>query len=342
MSAENAQAALITKLAAAWPPEKWRDVSVLVAVSGGADSVALARGLNQLRVAGEGRLVLAHYNHRLRGEESDADQHFVEALANELGSEAIVEAASASSPASEASLRDLRYAFFKRAADQSGARYVATGHTADDQVETVLFNILRGTGLAGLAGIPRVRELTEAATILRPLLDTTRMEVLEFLMKSGAPFREDSTNASTNYTRNRIRHDLLPQLERDYNPQVRDAIRRLSQIAGEADDLVDAAVRRLLSNIKRLVPGGVELQTRPLLHGSELVARAALMQAWKWENWPLAEMSFEKWDELLAFAREPAPSGETHVCPRMFPGGIRAEKQGGVLRLTRPGGGTDL
>ena len=344
MNAQSPQPSLIAKLAAFWPPDQWRDVTVLVAVSGGADSVALARGLFQVRETGEGRLVLAHFNHRLRGEESDADQRFVEDLAGELGAPTIIESApspphplSPSPPlAPEAALRDLRYAFLKRAANQTGARYVATAHTADDQVETVLFNILRGTGLAGLAGIPRVRALTEAATIVRPLLDVTRSEVLEYLQQLDQAFREDASNECTDYARNRIRHQLLPLLERDHNPHVRQAIRRLSLIAQEADEVVEARARRFLSRHKRLWGEDVTIQTRPLRHSPDLVARTALMLIWRWQGWPAADMSFEKWDELLAFAREPAKGDGPHIAPRTFPGGIRAEKQGGVLRLTRP------
>jgi tRNA(Ile)-lysidine synthase len=174
--------ALLTKLAGDWPPEQWRDVTVLVAVSGGADSVALLRGLCALRSAGDGRLVIAHFNHRLRGAESAADQTFVEELGQQQALRVILGSRDGDGRASsEETLREQRYQFLRQAADQAGARYVAIAHTADDQVETVLHNILRGTGLAGLAGIPRVRPLTEAATLIRPLLGATRAEVLAFL-----------------------------------------------------------------------------------------------------------------------------------------------------------------
>ncbi|HEX5104177.1 MAG TPA: tRNA lysidine(34) synthetase TilS, partial [Pirellulaceae bacterium] len=200
---------LISKLATDWPPDEWRDVTVLVAVSGGADSVALLRGLHQLKAAGEGRLVLAHFNHRLRGAESDADQALVEELARRLGLEAVVGARGREGEGergrSEESLRELRYEFLAAAADKVGARFVATAHTADDQVETVLMNVLRGTGLAGLAGIPRVRRLTDAATLIRPLLNVTRAEVLEYLHSLGQSYRDDATNQSADYTRNRVR-----------------------------------------------------------------------------------------------------------------------------------------
>jgi len=338
MTATNRPLALIEKLAAAWPVEKWRDVTVLVAVSGGADSVALATALRELRPSGEGRLVLAHYNHRLRGAESDADQALVEEIGRQMRLEVIVGAGGGdgTSATSEDSLRSLRYQFLVEAASQCGARYVTTAHTADDQVETVLFNILRGTGLAGLVGIPRVRALTEAATLVRPLLDVSRDEVLEYLQRLGKSFRDDSSNASSRYTRNRIRHELLPLLEREYHPNVRQSIARLSRIAEEADQFVEARARRLLSRYKRLFGDDVEIETRPLRRSPELVARAALMLIWRWQGWPLADMSFEKWDQLLAFAREPATDDNPRIAPRMFPGGIRAERQGEILRLRCP------
>lgn len=342
MNAQSPPPSLVAKLAASWPPDQWRDVTVLVAVSGGADSVALARGLHQLRKEGEGRLILAHFNHRLRGEESDADQRFVEVLASELGCEILAESAPSSSLVPEpslvpeAALRDLRYAFLKRAADRSGARYVATAHTADDQVETVLFNILRGTGLAGLAGIPRVRAFTQAATIVRPLLDVTRMEVLDYLLRIGAPFREDSSNASETYARNRIRRQLLPLLEREYNPRVREAISRLSRIAVESNEFIDATTRDAATQLLRPIPQGLQILCPVLEVASDFFGRAILMQAWRWQGWPEQDMGYDEWQALLVLARSPPFPDEGWLPPRMFSGGIRAEKQGGVLRLTRP------
>ncbi len=339
MTATNRTNSLTDKLAAAWPPEKWRDVTVLVAVSGGADSVALARALGELRQAGEGRLVLAHYNHHLRGAESDEDQALVERLAEQLGMHAIVDSASpppltnsSSSPrqpASEDALRSQRYEFLAAAAGQVGARYVATAHTADDQVETVLANFLRGTGLAGLAGIPRARQLTNAATLIRPLLDVTRAEVVEYLRQINQPFREDSSNATLDYTRNRIRHELLPLLARDFNPQVRAAILRLSRLAGEADDEITGLAADLAAQNVQPISGGIEIPVVRLLAMSDFLARSLLRAAWRSQGWPEQEMGLAEWQVLLELVRNPA------AAPRTFPGAIRAEFARGVLRLTR-------
>ena len=334
-------APLLESLASAWPLKNWQDLTVLVAVSGGPDSVALTRALAELRAANRSRLVLAHFNHRLRGSESDADKAFVEDLARQLDLEVIVSQSPPLPPSpsptlpqpTEESLRNARYQFLTRAAGECGARYVATAHTADDQIETVLFNILRGTGLAGLAGIPRLRPLTQAASLVRPLLGVTHAQVLEYLHELGQPYRTDSTNAESTFTRNRIRNELLPLLERDFSPHVRAALARLSRIAAEADELIEAKARRLLARAKRLHGDSVEIETARLERGSDLVARTALVLVWTWQGWPLADMGFEKWDDLLAYARLPA---DAPAPPRTFPGNIRAERRGSVLKLSRP------
>jgi tRNA(Ile)-lysidine synthase len=337
-------ATLLTKLAAAWPPERWHDVTVLVAVSGGADSAALVRALHAIRTPGEGRLIVAHYNHRLRGAESDADQTFVEALANQLGLELLTGSApsplfvspspaQAETDTAEAALREQRYAFLAEAANQSGARYIATAHTADDQVETVLHNILRGTGLAGLAGIPRLRPLAGAATIVRPLLEVTRNEVLDYLQSIGQSFRDDSTNRLEDYTRNRIRQSLLPLLERDYNPRVRQAILRLARIAGEGGDFLNQEASELLRRAGRIAPDSLEMDAVSLQGAHPTLVRQAVMIAWEEQGWPFRDMTFERWEQLRQMIQAPECSPPV----QMFPGSVRAEREGGMLRLSRLG-----
>jgi tRNA(Ile)-lysidine synthase len=341
MTATIGPHALEQKLIAAWPAERWRDLTVLVAVSGGADSVALVRALVSLRQRGEGRLVLAHYNHGQRGAEADADQAFVEELGRGLRLEVVVgkrgrvgEGASErggerKNGCSEESLRLLRYEFLSSAAEQVGARYVAIAHTADDQVETVLANVLRGTGLAGLAGIPRARQLTAAATLIRPLLDVTRAEVVDYLRQANQPFREDSSNASLDYTRNRIRHELLPLLQNTYNPQVREALLRLSRLAGEADDEITGLAAEFAAQFVQPIPGGIAIPVDRLMAMSPIIARSVLRAAWRSQGWPEQEMWLTEWELLLAIAHDvTAPA-------RTFPGAIRAQTSSGMVQLTR-------
>jgi len=312
-------------------------VTVLVAVSGGADSVALARSLQSLAGGSEGRLILAHFNHRLRGAESDADQQFVCDLASQFRLQLIAGAAASdlleggNGEGVEGAARQARYEFFSAAAAQCGARYLATAHTADDQAEPVLFTVLRGTGLSGLAGIPRLRRLSEATTIVRPLLDVTRADVLDYLQSIGQSYRDDSSNRLENYTRNRIRLQLLPQLEREYNPRVRESLLRIAQIAAQAEDFLDQQAETVLSVAARRIPSGVEFDLKRLRHVHPALIRHVLLLAWQQHDWPLQDMSFEKWQRLVDWCQSSGPA--TPLVDNL-PGGVRAENTDNFLRLS--------
>ena len=193
-----------------------------VAVSGGADSVALLRMLESLRDRLGITLIVVHFNHKLRESESDADARFVEALARTRGLECIggCEDVAAAAAANKWNLEDaarrLRYAFFERMIAEGRATRVVVAHTADDQAETVLAHILRGTGPTGLAGIyPAV------GSVVRPLLGERREDLREYLRQLGQDWREDSTNRDLSKQRARIREQLLPLLERDFSPRDR-------------------------------------------------------------------------------------------------------------------------
>src|SRR5690606_1554508 len=145
---------------------------------------------------------VAHFNHRLRGEAADADQQWVAQLAQRLGIEFLNERAPTADPLrSEEAARRARYEFLTQAAGGTGARYVAMGHTADDQIETVLLRIFRGTGLAGLVGIPAIRPLGQVATIVRPMLAIHRHEVEQALQSLGQEYRTDASNAESSFAR---------------------------------------------------------------------------------------------------------------------------------------------
>jgi tRNA(Ile)-lysidine synthase len=208
---------------------------------------------------------------------------------------------------------------------------VATAHTADDQVETILHNILRGTGLAGLAGIPKLRRLTDATTLVRPMLQITRAEVLDYLKVLQQPFREDSTNQLIAYTRNRIRQQLLPLLERDFNPRVREALLRLGHIATETDEYLTQQATALLPTISRPTPTGVEIDVQQLQSAHPARVRHVMMLVWEQEDWPLQDMSFEKWETLRLMLEN-----DSERAMQTLPGGISVERRGNVLQLTRP------
>ncbi|NLH01436.1 MAG: tRNA lysidine(34) synthetase TilS, partial [Clostridiales bacterium] len=186
---------------------------VLCAVSGGKDSMYLLENLREMSALYGFEIFCAHFNHRIRGEESDRDQKFVEKWGSEHGIPCFIGAADVLTFAEEEKIgveeaaRILRYEFLERTADEIGADRIATAHTADDNAETILFNLARGSGLKGMCGIPPVR-----GRIVRPILTVTSEEILQYLEENGIPHVEDSTNSQDGYTRNRIRHRVVPEL----------------------------------------------------------------------------------------------------------------------------------
>lgn len=203
--------------------------TVLVALSGGPDSVCLLSVLDELRARFSLGLCVAHFNHRLRPEAADKDAEFAEKAAGRRGLAFVTSSADVREFASEEKLsiedaaRRLRYQFLLRSALSLGANKVAVGHSADDQAETVLMRLIRGSGPRGLAGIPPVRRLGGAGgpQIIRPLIDVWRADIIHYLRTHKLPYRTDKSNESPEYLRNRIRLELLPLLEKEYNPQIK-------------------------------------------------------------------------------------------------------------------------
>ncbi len=221
--------------------------TVAVGVSGGADSVALLCFLYENRARWNLTLRVCHLNHSLRGEESLRDQRFVEDLARDLGLEFCLAVADAAGEARlrglsvEEAARELRYDFFRACAGPDGK--IATAHTRSDSMETLLLNLTRGTGVRGLRGIPPVRD-----KIIRPLSDVTRQEVLDYCGRRGLSYVHDSSNDTLDYTRNRLRHQVLPVLGR-INPGLPGALARLMARMGDqwamTVDLADRAQEEL-------------------------------------------------------------------------------------------------
>jgi tRNA(Ile)-lysidine synthase len=310
------------------------DGGLVLAVSGGPDSVALARAAVLARGPGSGCLVLAHLNHGLRGAESDADAAFVSELAAQLpGVELchtridIAAEAQRTGANLEATARQLRYGWLAEVARQHGLGRVATGHTADDQAETMLHRLLRGTGLQGLRGIAARRPLTPDVELVRPMLGVTRAEVLAFLQALGQPFREDSSNRDLRHTRNRIRHELLPLLAGQYNPAIVAILGRLAAQADEAfrDEQVTAAALLAAAELPRagrqLVFDAARLSAAP-----EREVRAMLRLVWEREGWSRDAMGFDAWKRLTALARGDGKAAD-------FPGGVHACVRGRVVLL---------
>ena len=204
---------------------------VLVAVSGGADSVALLSLLLEVRAQFELDLIVAHLNHNLRGKASDEDEEFVRILAQDLGIRFISEKIPAEDVRSRESglenwARERRYAFLSKAAAAVNSQRVAFGHTLNDQAETFLMRLFRGSGSVGLSAMPYKRDV-----FIRPLLSIQRAEILEYLKRRGMSWREDASNLDTQYLRNRLRQELIPILRDRYNQRI------VPQLATTADIL---------------------------------------------------------------------------------------------------------
>jgi tRNA(Ile)-lysidine synthase len=268
--------------------------------------------------------MVAHFDHRLRPSSAE-DAAFVADLAERLQLPHRLGAADQpldriAGRSLEEAARHARYEFLSRQAQELGASFVATGHTADDQVETVLFSILRGCGIHGLAGMPAVRELTPGVQLIRPMLDVRRAQVKEFLSTIDAPFRVDESNADRAMTRNRIRSELLPLLRDEYQPSVDSSLLRLSQtaraVAGWLTHEADALLARVLLS---RASHELSLDAAALAAAAPVLAAEAIRRLLENESWPRAEVGHDELTRIVALCRADRRTAID------LPGKIRAE-----------------
>ena len=293
---------------------------VLVALSGGADSVALLRALQALAYP----VRAFHLNHCLRGAESDRDEAFCRALCAELGVPLTVEridvaAARAAGEGIEAAARRIRYTRLTAAAQ--GVK-IATAHTADDNLETMLVHLVRGTGPKGLAGIPPVR-----GQVIRPLLSVTRAAVEAYLHALGQDYVTDSTNADDAYTRNRIRHEVVPVL-RQINPAVSDAAARLSALLRQDEDCLAGQAQDCLAQAAQ--PDGAWC-IAPLRAAHPAVRTRALRCIAAQSGMPLRDCSARHVEALVQLLESGDPSA---ACT--LPHGFAARREYDAFRLEKP------
>ena len=305
-----------------------------VAVSGGADSVCLLHVLAELAPRWDLRLSVLHLNHELRGAESDRDEEFVRRLAEQFGL-AVTAQRWRRSPASEdqeshnleEAAREARLAFFAKAIASGGLDQIAVGHTRSDQAETVLFRFLRGAGTAGLAGIRPVTSLG----IVRPLLGVDRAEIETYLKERAIPWREDLTNAHLQFARNRIRHNLLPQLESDWNPALRETLANTAEWALGEEGYWEAEIGRLAATRIKVIQDavlvcGADLRSLPVAAARRLVRRAI-----EWIKGDLRGIDFHH----VAAVLDMTSSAEGHG--RFQAPGVDILRSFDWLRFGRPG-----
>ena len=295
---------------------------VAVAVSGGADSVALLFLLADLRQELGVVLSVAHVNHKLRGPESDVDEGFTAGVAARLGLEFEIEIAPIGSagadghlgakPNLEAAARDLRYSFFRRLIERGRASKIATAHTLDDQAETVLLRMFRGTGIRGLAGIlPRLPvdggmgALARAgkdpsAEIVRPLLTFRRAELRDYLRTRGESWREDSSNGDPSFARNRLRQHLLPVIAEEFGDAAIARIANLAEIARAEEEYWTGAEELAARDFCTTSLDARELLALPL------AMQRRAVRSWLTANAPDSALSFPLVEEILQLARDEA------------------------------------
>ena len=267
------------------------DDPLIAAVSGGPDSMAMLYSLLGLIENPRQRLHVAHLNHNFR-DEAEEDARFVSSQAADLGLSATVGKADPAAYQKEAGIssfeeaaREVRYGFLSRVAAERHAAAIALGHTADDLAETVLMHIIRGSGAHGLRGMEelstwRSRNGSQKAVLFRPLLQVTKADTLAHCRKRDIPFREDPANLLPQFTRNSVRHELLPSLEK-YNPRIREALVRLARSASLEVDYLDRELDRLWPTVASLERDSVLLGSSSLASLHPLMRRLLLRRAYR-------------------------------------------------------------
>ena len=281
-------------------------MTVAAAVSGGADSVCLLHVLHALGYS----LHVLHLNHNLRGEESRADAEFVRLLSESLGLPCTIRETHLPAAGNlEQAAREARLSFFREALASNLGGRVATGHTQSDQAETVLFRFLRGSGSAGLAAI---RPVTSDGFV-RPLIDVSREDVEQYLRQNQIPWRQDATNASREFARNRIRHQLLPQLEREWNPALRTTLAHTAEWALAEEAYWDEEVGRLASKYLQEKNGFVSIFCPVLREISPAPARRLVRRAIEIAKGDLRGIDFSHVSRILELAAAPRGHGRVQA-----------------------------
>jgi tRNA(Ile)-lysidine synthase len=307
-----------------------RGETLVVGLSGGADSVALTAALAALRRRRGFELVAAHLDHGLRpgsGEDASFCQELCASLGVTLraGTARVRERARREKGGIEQAARRERYSFLRRVREDEGAAAIAVAHTQDDQAETLLLRLLRGSGSSGLAAMrPRAGEL------LRPLLAVSRREVLAYLAQRGLGWREDPSNRELGFARNRVRHELLPYLEQRFNPRVRAALARTADLAADEAAFVGEAAARALAEAATRDGDALVLDRSLLARAPVAVARAALRLALA-QTGGLDGVDGGHVERLLRLVAAPAPSGRRLE----LPGGRRVRFSHRALRLEK-------
>lgn len=303
--------------------------TVVAACSGGPDSLALVHILKALCLEYDIELVVAHVDHMIRGQESADDAIFVHDFCRKYELRCyqtainVPEFAATGGRSLEEVARELRYAYLRQIAANMGGAKIATGHHRDDQAETVLLNLLRGAGSSGLRGMK-----AENGGIIRPLLAISRGEIEEYCRQNGFTPRIDSTNLQEEYLRNRVRRKLLPLLEQEYNPGIKDALYRTATVIGDENDYIGTVARRLWPKIVSEQDGMFFIHSDKLLEQHCALQREILRLTLEKKQGNLKGISFYHVERLIMLAKNAAVGSITEL-----PGGLMVKKDYNGLKV---------
>jgi tRNA(Ile)-lysidine synthase len=305
---------------------------VVVALSGGPDSTALLVSLAQISKQLDFSIIVAHYNHGLRGTSSDEDEKYSQELAIKLGltfvSGKMDQKLRQKGQSPEDFYRQQRYQFLNKVAEDYNAQKIALGHNVQDQAETVLLNLLRGSGLEGLKGILPMRD----GKFIRPLIEVSRSEIIDFLSEAGISYCQDSSNESNIYLRNKIRFELIPYLQDKFNPKIEENLAQMAEILRQDDDYIRNSVQEAMEStyIQNQPNGGISLNIEYVM-GLAPAIRSRLFKK------ILESLSPEK--NGFSFINIKALEGLTQVTGSgkriSLPFGIEAKREYDNLILTR-------
>jgi tRNA(Ile)-lysidine synthase len=323
--------------------------AVLIAVSGGPDSMALLHLLLSLAPAFSLRLGVAHLNHGLREKAGDREAAFVTEAASALGLPCYVKSVDVAAYRQrrrinlEEASRRIRYRFFAQTAAENGYAKVAVGHQADDNAELMLMNLLRGSGPNGLSGIPPRRRLSESSgsrgedaagvTVCRPLIALSREDILAYLSERAVTYVSDESNTDPAYRRNRIRHQLIPHLAKVYNPKIVAALNRLATIVRSETEWAEGVAAGLLAKLTRPAPpgGGVSLAADAMRGLHPALCRRVLRQAVAAAKGDLRRITFDHVTAIRALLDHAKPGARLDL-----PGGLQAARESGALVIRKP------
>ncbi len=315
--------------------------AVLVCVSGGPDSVCLLHLLHSMKEKYALKLSVCHIDHMLRKKESSADAEFTEELAKKKNLPFFASRKNVRLRAERQGLsieeagRRIRYEFFEKTAKKHNINKIALGHNMDDRAETLLLNLMRGSGLDGMAGIPPERKIAGTnIRVIRPLIEAPRSEIEAYLEKGKNPFRVDSSNSESVYTRNRLRLELIPYIESSFEPGIKQKLAKTAAMLDEHRSYFRLSTRKTLKEIIKTGEGSAEIKVEELRRLHPAIRRAALQEAFSFAGKDSALLSSAHIEQLNAISESASPRGKLNL-----PSGISAEREYErlIFRKSAPG-----